>query len=308
MEEDKEIKIVGAGVIGLTLASKLANEGLKVEVFDSKKSVREGANKASGILSKSGLEETGLNYRQSVINTLKGAILHAGNETLKVKAKDDMAFVLDRGKLAELCYKDAKEAGAEIELGRRVSKEELIKWERERKIIVGADGAVSTVANTFGFPGIKEYALTYKVEYSNARVEDKEMVGLFFNSRIHRFFGWSVPYSAERLELGIGISNRAKRSSANAFEEFVKEKAVTKLIVGARMERGYASIIPLSIRKETVRGNVMLIGDAAGQVKATTGGGIIFGTLCAGIAARVIMDNIKGGLPLSNYETIWRKQ
>ena len=80
------------------------------------------------------------------------------------------------------------------------------------------------------------------------------------------------------------------------------------MIKGAERATGYASIIPLEARKKTVSGNVILVGDAAGQVKATTGGGIIFGIACARMAAKTIENNIKKGTNLNSYEKLWRSK
>lgn len=70
----------------------------------------------------------------------------------------------------------------------------------------------------------------------------------------------------------------------------------------------HASIIPISRRRRTVIGNVMLVGDAAGQTKATTGGGIIFGMSCANVAVESISRNIERGTPLTYYESAWRRR
>ncbi|MCL5111564.1 MAG: lycopene cyclase family protein [Candidatus Marsarchaeota archaeon] len=73
-------------------------------------------------------------------------------------------------------------------------------------------------------------------------------------------------------------------------------------------ESGLASIIPLQARKATVKGNVLLVGDAAGQVKATTGGGLVFGALCAKTAAEAIVNHLRNGAPLSMYDRMWRRR
>ncbi len=304
--DGKEVFVIGAGVIGLVAATEIAKRGIKVTVYDSKKSIEEGADKASGVLSKRGLDSTGLPYKGSELNVLKGAWLYAGREMLKIKSEEEMAYVIDRKKLAKLCYEEAKKAGAKVLLGRRIEKERLKELAESGNIIVGADGAVSNVASAFGFPKIKEYVLTYKAEYSNAEVKDKEMVSLVFSEGARRFFGWSVPYSKSTIEVGIGISNRAKRSSMQAFKELLEEKPIKEEIENAKEEAGHASIIPLSTREKTAKGNVLLVGDAAGQVKATTGGGIIFGSLCAKEAAAAIEKNIKEGKSLEIYERAWR--
>ena len=297
-------------MIGLTLAKALATAGIATEVYDSKRTVSEGHAKASGILSIAGLKSAGLPYKRSVINTLNGAVLHAGRETLRIRSKASKAYVVDRGKLAESCMMLAKDAGAEIVLGKRCSKNDIIQIAEDKSnILVGADGAVSTVASAFEFPAIDEYVLTYKVEYDNANIEDKSAVNLFFSNEVaNRFFGWTVPHSGQRMEVGLGISSRARANSFAAFNRFVNGGSLGTLIEGSKKANGYASIIPLSCRRTTVKGNVLLVGDAAGQVKTTTGGGVIFGSLCAGVLASAIINNVKKSTPLPVYEKEWRKR
>lgn len=305
----KKVVIIGAGVVGLVLGKELGRLGIDVTVYDSKRSVSQGAARASGIFSSTGLSEIGIDYRKSIVNTMNGAVLHGGGEELRVQASETKAFILDRGIFAELCAKEAEGAGAKIMLGKRLTKSELIELAKGNNIIIGADGAVSTVASTFGFPGISEYILTYKAEYENAIVRNIHNVDLFFSNRIaKRFFAWTVPYSKSRLEVGIGISSYSKKNSINAFNDFISTEYMKRVLAGASKRAGYASIIPIELREKTVIGNVLLVGDAAGQVKATTGGGVIFGTSCARVAARSIYNHIENGAPLNNYEKEWRKE
>ncbi|MDE1869174.1 MAG: NAD(P)/FAD-dependent oxidoreductase [Candidatus Micrarchaeota archaeon] len=306
----RSVSIIGAGVIGLTLAKDLALRGIEVTVYDSKRNVSEGAGKASGIFSVAGLERSGIPYRKGLVNTLNGAVLWAGKESLRIKSKDTKAYVVDRAILADLCKSDAESAGAKVVLGKRMDRDRLLEMAADKdNILVGADGAVSTVASVFGFPSAKEHILTYKAEYDSANIEDRHMVGLYFSNKIaYRFFGWSCPYTDDRIELGIGISSRAKITSTVAFKKFMASGMVDGIIGGARQANGFASIIPLSARARTVKGNVALVGDAAGQVKATTGGGIIFGALCAKTLANVIEKNVKSGASLEAYEKEWRKR
>jgi flavin-dependent dehydrogenase len=50
----------------------------------------------------------------------------------------------------------------------------------------------------------------------------------------------------------------------------------------------------------------MLVGDAAGQVKPTSGGGVYMGALCAKIAGDVAARASRGECGLSEYEKRWR--
>jgi flavin-dependent dehydrogenase len=299
------VKIIGGGIVGLHLARRLADQGVEVDLFESKRDVSEGADKASGILSISGLKKTGLDYEDSIVNTLYGAYLVAGREKLKIEAKKPIAYVLDRKKLAKGAERAARKAGVNVMLGKRMSKSDLMHLASDKdNILIGADGAVSMVASTFGFPAIKSYVLTYKAEFKAEDVESTGMVGLYFSKNFAKgLFGWHVPYSKNIVELGLGIDHRAKMTSSAAFSAFMKEEASRTVVktVGTPISSN-ASLIPLSSRLHTAKGNVALVGDAAGQVKATTGGGIIYGCLCADILAKTI----RAGKPLSQYEKGWR--
>ncbi|MGI0100772.1 MAG: NAD(P)/FAD-dependent oxidoreductase [Candidatus Micrarchaeaceae archaeon] len=307
---DKKVVIVGAGVVGLTLAKELALLGIDTQVYDAKRKVSDGAAKASGIFSVAGLGRIGIDPKLAVVNSLDGADFFAGRERLHVKAKRTMAYVVDRGILAELCANAAVDAGANVKLGAKLGRKELLDMASDKDmVIVGADGAVSTVASSFSFPHIKEYILTYKAEYSKAKLDDCRMAGLFFSNEIaYRFFGWSCPYSKDKVEVGIGISDRAKITSSAAFSKFIGSAMLGDMLKGAEKNSGYASIIPLTSRSSTAKGNVMLVGDAAGQVKATTGGGVIFGCSSAKILANAIRRNIDKGTALNAYDKEWRRR
>lgn len=304
----KKAIIIGAGVIGLTLASELAKKGVETTVYESKTLVSQNAGRASGIFSKEGLARFGIDYAPALQNTLNGAIIHGGGKSFSVETKSTKAFVLDREILAELCAENAKASGASIVLGKRMDREELRNIAGDKNnILIGADGAVSNVASAFGFPKVDEYILTYKAEYSGAEVPDPHKAELFFSNKVaRRFFGWTVPYSSSVLEVGIGISSLSKQNSATAYNSLIKNERIMNIVGTAKMTAGYASMIPLRARKKTVMGNVLLVGDAAGQVKATTGGGIIFGTACAKLAASAIADNVYEDKLLSRYEKMWR--
>ena len=303
-EEVKTI-IIGGGIVGLHLARRLAERGVEAELYEAKRDVSEGADKASGILSISGLKRIGLDYEESMVNTLYGAYLVAGKEKLKIASKAPMAYVLDRKKLAKSCEKAARKAGATIHLGQKIGKAELLELAADKSNnVVGADGGVSHVASAFGFPAIKDYVLTYKAEFECEEVEDKNMVGLYFSRSFAKgLFGWHVPYASNIVELGLGVEHRAKTPSSAAFNLFSKSEELKSVIntKGAALS-ARASMIPISTRAKTVKGNVALVGDAAGQVKATTGGGIIYGCLCADILSKTIAN----GKPLSEYEKAWR--
>lgn len=304
-----DVGIVGAGVAGLVLATELAEAGISVTVYDGKAEVGQGAEKASGILSRSGLERLGIGYKEAIVNELRGAVLHSGRSSFRLTSKGVKAYVLDRARLARICARRAERSGASIELGRRLGADDIRALAKSSRVLVGADGAVSTVASTFGFPSIKEYVLTYKAVYEGAGVERSDSVGIYLdNSITPGFFGWTAPHSVSRVEVAVGIGARHRMSSFEAFSRFASTPPIQELVEGATRLRGDASLIPLSLRRKSSIGNVLLVGDAAGQVKATTGGGIIFGAACAKVAASVIKRHIRGSGGLGRYEMEFRRR
>ncbi len=291
--------IIGAGTAGLIAAKRISRFGISTIVYDQKK-VPGTPNRASGILSIKGLDALEIGYKKAVTNTLYGARIHTGKETLEIIANKPKAHVLDRKVLNEICMYEAIDNGAIVNTGVRADHDIVGDYD----ILVGADGAVSSVAMHFNMGSIKRYVNTYKAEFE-VNVDDAKSVDIIFNSRIaNGLFGWMCPNSKEVLEVGIGtIGGNSKR----AFDMFVKDKRVSDVIGRGKVIAEGASMIPLSLREKIVNGEkkVMLVGDAAGQVKPSTGGGIIFGGNAAIILADVIKKHFESGMPLYEYSRIY---
>jgi flavin-dependent dehydrogenase len=69
--------------------------------------------------------------------------------------------------------------------------------------------------------------------------------------------------------------------------------------------------IPLKPLSRTYTDRILVVGDAAGQVKPTTGGGIYFGLVCAGIAVRTLDESLRAddlsSRRLAVYQKRWHK-
>lgn len=301
-----KVTVIGAGTAGLITAKNLSALGIDTTVYDQKPVLGYPAV-ASGIISIKGLRSLGVDYSKAITNTLYGANIHAGNTVMHIRSLEPKAHVLDRQLLNEACFDESVKSGAKVVKSRKVEDADLEAFHRD-SVIVGADGPLSLVARHFRMGTIEKYALTYKAEY-NIESADPNVVDLFFDNRTApKFFGWLCPNSKDVLEVGIGIDSRHGNSKA-AFDRFV-EKKVHDAVAGAKMLSGHASIIPLQSARKMVdpEKEVLLVGDAAGQVKPTTGGGIVFGGRAAIIAAKAIADHMKNGKSLMEYEKTFRKR
>ena len=303
----ENVAIIGGGTAGMLAAKALSSRGIRTTVYEQKAVIGHPIH-ASGILSLRGLSGLGISYRGAVTNALRGANLHAGESTLSVRTRDTIAVVLDRKLLNEACRDEAADAGADVITRKRITSQELSSMGRGN-IIIGADGAVSTVAKHFSMGRITRHMLTFKANY-NAAAPEPGVVDLFFDNRVYKgLFAWICPNSKDIVEIGIGVDPGLSNSRL-AFERFLQTKEVADIVDGRRPVSEGASIIPMGLRERIVdEGNgVLLVGDAAGQVKATTGGGIIFGGNAALMAASAVEANISRGKPLSEYEDAFMRK
>jgi flavin-dependent dehydrogenase len=302
-----KVHIVGAGTSGLIAARDIASAGIETRVYDQKKRLGYPP-RASGIVSIRGLEALGVDYRQAATNTLYGANIHVGGSSMHIAARRPQAHVLDRERLNAACLGQAEGNGAVVSTGEKIGDRELEAM-RKDGIVIGADGAVSTVARHFGMGSITKYTLTYKAEFE-ATPNDARAVDLFFdNSVAPKFFAWLCPNSKHVVEAGIGIGPGHGNSKA-AFERFLRMKYVADALDGAKQLNGYASMIPMQTARRVAdaKRRILLVGDAAGQVKPTTGGGIVFGGGAAMLAAKAVIRHIREGASLADYESAFRKE
>jgi len=266
--------IVGSGIVGCFLGTKLGN----TEIWEKDSKLIE--KPCSGLLSKSGIKSINLNIDNCVLNEVKGAIIHSPNFKFKVEKPHNVAYVLDRLQLQKNLAQDAKNSGCKIKYKN--------KWDGQQdKYIIGSDGALSQVARSEKTE--RKYIHTYQIETKYKT--DQDYVHLFFNKNSKDFFSWVIPVNEKTARIGLGTSEwNAKAYFEDQFPNLKSKK-----------QQG--GLIPIFDNKKTIFGNKVLVGDAAAQVKATTGGGIIFGCKCAEVLKKAIDKE-----DLNYYEKNWRKK
>ncbi|MCD6522808.1 MAG: NAD(P)/FAD-dependent oxidoreductase [Candidatus Diapherotrites archaeon] len=282
------ITVVGGGPAGLLCAKEIAHHGKKVRVFEEHKEIGKPVQ-CAGLVSKKGLDNLNVDYGDSVLNKVRGAFLYAPDGTsIEVKRNETQAYVIDRGLFDKIIAEEAKSEGAEIVLGRRWDKHFVF----ENELVVGADGPLSSVAKSVGVEHKCIYAYQIETRYEH----ELDRVSLFFGSFAPGFFAWIIPVDEKISRIGIGVN---KGNPKDALMRFLKGRGIK-----AKQENESAGLIPVFDNKKTAFQNIALVGDAAAQVKATTGGGIAIGGFCG-----LILGNIIGrDLPLEMYERTWREE
>ncbi len=262
-----DLAIIGAGPAGSFLAQKLKKKGFKPLILDSKKKIGEPIQ-CAGLVSISGLKETDL-YKyaeKNALNKVSSARFVAGQQEFFVKGKEKKALVLDRGKFDSDLAK-----GLEIKKERVVglSEKSIITNKGtipKPKFVIGADGPLSTIRK---YVTKEKPKLLHGVQRNIKGKFDSDSVELHFFPDSN-FFGWIVPIDSKRAR--IGLADNLGENVEAKLEKFVKS-------FNAKPEKEIISgLIPISkpFRKINTS-SIALLGDAASQVKATTGGGIVFG-------------------------------
>jgi len=285
-----KLHVVGAGPAGCIAAISALRNGHDVTISEEHDSAGQPQN-CSGHFSKDGLESLAVfaDYKKAILNQIRGAHIHLAGERFSVRRGSPVSFVCDRAALDRELASKAEAEGAKINYGERITSR------FHAANIIGADGPFSAVARHFSFPPIRKFAATLQVT-AHYRCENKDMVEVYLsNAAFPGFFAWAIPHDEYTAELGVGVELPCRAGPAWAkFLRMRGAKAVHK-------PKGF--IIPLEVRSRTAKSlagrNVALVGDAAGQVKATSGGGVVFGGNCAAIAGRHATKP-------ETYEAEWR--
>jgi len=284
------VQVIGAGPSGSVAAISAVRENHKVNLYEEHPTSGIPVN-CSGLISKEGLESLRdlVDYRKHSFHKLRGAIIDCAGTKLKIDSEKDIAYLINRASFDAALAAKAEEEGAKLHYNRRMAAP------FPEGHIIGADGPNSTVAEHFGFPNIERFVGTSQASVSYDG-EMPEFVRVFLsNDKFPGFFAWLIPQNKDHAELGAGCI--LPQNPNKALEALAKELGAT-----LPQKKSHA-IIPVAQRSRcshfSPSGNVLLVGDAAGQVKSTTGGGVVFGTKCARIAAKNISTP-------KNYEREWR--
>lgn len=296
-----KVCIIGAGPAGSMAAASVAPE-CRVDVFEQSKYIGV-PTKCGGLISKKGLDELKVPYNDCILNEVNGAeVIHINemgkiDAKFEVKRKEIQAYVVDRKKYDENCAKVAKENGAMIHLFRKIGVPELKRSLEIYDYVIGADGAFSTVARAARFPDINSWVQCAQID---AKVNlNADRVYVYLSPLIPGFFGWIIPKNEKEARVGIGTNDFSKPCTIY-LKEFIDCLKNNNITVSKQHDL-FADCIPIKRREKTAKGKIMLVGDAAGQVKATTGGGVYFGGMCAKIAGKIA----KEGKKTEEYEKEW---
>jgi geranylgeranyl reductase family protein len=300
----KDIIIVGAGPVGSHLAKKYSEKDLDVLVIERSDEIGEPLA-CSGHVSpdiRDFLSEK--EFEDIKQNEIRGARFHtSGKDYRFYKEEETVSYVIDRIALDRKKAEQAKEVGAKYRLDETVEevkeKEDCVELATDQgeytaKAVAGCDGASSTVRDEIDLPEPDRFyqgVLCFTDEQDSSDFVDVML-------DIPNFFGWRIP-RGDSVEYGAGVPKGENPMEwlDRVTENFeVEEKDRRDICAGA---------IPIGPPEKVSSERVFLVGDAAGQTKPFTGGGILYGMRAADIAAETV--NPEDPQP-ERYEESWRSE
>lgn len=302
--DNRNVAVVGGSAAGLFTASILARSGVSVRVFERVETLEPAARTL--IVTNHMRTLLGRAAEHSIVNEIRRFELFTDGRTANVALKNP-DLIIERRTLIQGLAQEAQQAGATLELGRRfhalhpngrglvLEVERCTDGQREEvhaETIVGGDGASSRVARAAGWSPLSTVPLVQAI-VSLPKDMSADTARVWFVPDDTPYFYWLIPESPTRGALGlIGENGPDTRRHLECFLE--KRKLEPIEFQGARIPV-YTRWVPVT--RQVGNGSVYLVGDAAGQVKVSTVGGIVTGFRGAmGVADAILNGGASGEL------------
>jgi len=333
-----DVVVVGGGPAGCMAAKYAAKAGASTLIIEEDAAIGEPVQ-CAGLISTRALEESELRNRNSFINCeIKRAVVHSPSYELTLESPAQRAFAISRNIFDLELAKEAQKGGADIILDSKVKtvrkrdggKKLTITTattngakEIRAKVVIGADGVKSTVAQLSGLNVVRSSLSCVQIE-GDYEIEDTFAEIFVGKSIAPGFFAWTIPLGAEnRARIGLCIDKRfSPHSNPLLFlkRNLAEHPVMVKKYKGTVFSRTAGKIpIPVNAglqgrRHKTVKidneTGILLVGDAAAQIKPITGGGVYYGMKCGKIAGVLaaqacLMGDMK---VLEDYERRWRNE
>ncbi|MCJ7515806.1 MAG: NAD(P)/FAD-dependent oxidoreductase [Dehalococcoidia bacterium] len=307
--------IIGAGPVGSYLAGKLAGLGYNVLVLDKKSAAGQDVC-CTGIISKEcfNLLPADINLAKRPVSSAR--FLAPSGKSLKFSRSDEVAYIIDRVALEQVLADYAQASDVRYLFGSEVIDIQNTKGCLQvtancagHKTIFDAETAV--IATGFGSPlparlglgEISNFVIGAQAEVSIMDIDDIE---IYFDRRLApEGFSWLVPIGDNKGLVG----QLTRRQPKRYFRKLLSALKTQGKIATTECAPAYR-LIPLQSLPKTHSDRLLVVGEAAGQVKPTTGGGIYYGLICADIAADTLHKAFQlhefSESRLAAYEKRWR--
>jgi len=312
----QDVIVVGGGPAGLYAGLQLARAGASVTLFEEHRTSGEPVH-CTGVLAADAFREFDL-QNDSILNPLRTVRFFApSGETVEYSTPTTEAVVIDRAVFDRQLAGAAVVAGVSTHHGERVTSVDV-----DADGVTVTAGAVSARARACVLACGASYAVHRRLGLGMPRMmlhsaqaelpaDEPGDVEVYFGSGIApRGFAWAVPVRRERPYVRVGVM--CDGDPSGHFSRILDSIAPRWGIDRTALRQPRQKILPLAPLERTYADRVVVLGDAAGLVKPTTGGGIYYSLLSAALAAQTLAGalarNDLSASSLSEYQARWRKR
>jgi len=308
-----DILVVGAGPAGSCAARAAACDGLKVIFVERKRAVGVPVRCAEYI-PRALLGELPFSDRSFVVQPVEAMrTILPGGAVHETRAP---GLMIRRDQFDRLLAQAAQEQGAELlvktrfvgmEGGKAVLRMSDGSFTKVKAgIVIGADGPQSRVGR---FMGSRLKRVVAGVQVRASLVAPMDQTEVYFDPRVYGGYAWLFP-RGEEANVGLAIAKGSKwsispRQNLEWFVELLNKRGRIK----GEPHGLTAGWIPVKPVGASVRENMILAGDAAGQTHPITGAGVVQAVRCGWLAgkwaARAVADNDPE--LIQGYEEDWRE-
>ena len=311
VEDLDDVIVVGAGPAGNNTALGLASRGFAVTVIDSRQVI--GDKLCTGIVGLECTRRFPIDPSFVYQNASAADVTATGTDSVRFETAAPQSQIINRAAYVTSFALRAQEHGAIYRLGERVQRVTPDTdgvtvvtdcGTYQSRAVVLASGFGSPLTRQVGLGTVPDYVTGTQVEVSISPGVDK--VQLFVGHDVAPgFFSWLVPTSPGRGLAGLMARQQAPDHLSGFLQQLRRDGKIDS-VAGIPACWG----IPLRPLKITHKDRVLIAGDAAGQVKPTTGGGIYYSLLASEIASQVLADalseNDLSAPRLSQYQKRWK--
>src|SRR6187551_5958 len=300
-----DVLIAGGSVAGLTTARECSSNGNSTIVIEEDHEIGTPEH-CGGMVSLSGLQKLGLMLDSNNFqNAVPMARIRSKSASFELSAEKQNVIVVDRRGLDKQIAKQAEDAGAQIRT--RCTFKSIAKKE-SKYTIKTSDGEIECkyFVDAKGLGSLKDASqngilASAQFEVYAKWIEGKTVEILFDSDKYPGFFIWIIPMGDGRGK--IGVAGKGINTSV-ALHEFIRSKGEKYSII----RKIFAPIWIGGPKSQFVFDRTLIVGDAAGQTKPTTAGGIFSCGMGGVLAGQAISNAIEKNddTLLYEYEKSWK--